>query len=69
MGIYKIYAKYQAAARRRQPGPAPRRYIFVYICIIFGAIWLRFGRYLVAILRNWAEYFDNWSLHDDPLKN
>ena len=38
--MYKIYAKYQAAARRRQPG---RRLVFciylVYICIYLDILW------------------------------
>ena len=50
---YKIYTKYQAAARRRQPGPAPSRgpglafciYLvyLVYICLYLDIFWFFFG--------------------------
>ena len=31
--MYRIYEKYQAAARRRQPGPEPYILYILYICI------------------------------------
>ena len=42
--IYKIYTKYQAAAMRRQPGPARRLVFYIHpVYLVYIWIYLEFG--------------------------